>query len=693
MSSIPSNLSRVPNSLAAGVFLSNITRTSIDIARLQEQLATGRAINKPSDDSVRATSISILDDRLERAEQRIRNIAAGRSALNLLDVALAEANDLILEAKDIASSQIGAASDSQTRNNQAVVVDALIDQLFRLANRETNGLHLFGGSTPGTQPLQNIFGGYRYVGRGAGLINDMDLGTSVPITIGGNNAIGEVSARQRSRLDLQPGLTSNTRLADLNGGRGLGITLGTIALSFEGQDRIEVDLTGAENVGNVLSKIESAIRQYEEQSGQTILQPGFGAVTLEGGAIRINVAPGADPPPAPQPTLEFFESGQGSTAEDLGLTAAPFANDAPTGADLRPRLTDVTPLDALDPDSGLTLPLGSIRIRFERGEQSIVRQIDLSSAQTIGDVRNLIETNAPGVRVQINAQGTGLDVYNEISGPRMIIEEVAGGPETAAQLGIRTLSADTPGADFNDGRGIGIISGSINPVTGLPDPDRDVDFVITLGNGDSFTVDLRPEDLATTATILARINQQAQAAIDAGLIPPGSFEAGLTDDRNGIAFRDPLNLGPPQFQPKNNSTAARDLGLLNGSYDAASATFIAQDRAGVRVDNLFTTLMDLRDSLRGDDSVGITIAGEQLEGAVDRVAQTRALVGTYANRVDAAERRLENVIVLDEMVRSQLRDVDYAEASTRFALLQTQLQAGLASASRAQSITLLDFLG
>ena len=455
----------------------------------------------------------------------------------------------------------------------------------------------------------------------------MDLGTSVPITIGGNNAIGEVSARQRSRLDLQPGLTTNTRLADLNGGRGLGITLGTIAFSFEGQDRIEVDLTGAENVGNVLSnrKRHPPIRRTV---GQTILQPGFGAVTLEGGAIRINVAPGADPPPSPQPTLEFFESGQGSTAEDLGLTAAPFANDAPTGADLRPRLTDVTPLDALDPDSGLTLPLGSIRIRFERADQSIVRQIDLSSAQTIGDVRNLIETNAPGVRVQINAQGTGLDVYNEISGPRMIIEEVAGGPETAAQLGIRTLSADTPGADFNDGRGIGIISGSINPVTGLPDPDRDVDFVITLGNGDSFTVDLRPEDLATTATILARINQQAQVAADAGLIPPGSFEAGLTDDRNGIAFRDPLNLGPPQFQSKNNSTAARDLGLLNGSYDAASATFIARSSRCPCRQPLYNTHGSARFAPR-DDSVGITIAGDNSKEP-SIAWHKHALVGTYA---------------------------------------------------------------
>ena len=57
---------------------------------------------------------------------------------------------------------------------------------------------------------------------------------------------------------------------------------------------------------------------------------------------------------------------------------------------------------------------------------------------------------------------------------------------------------------------------------------------------------------------------------------PGSFTAGLTDGRNGISFFDPQNLGPITVTKNNNSAAAEDLGLLGGTYDAPSATFIAQ---------------------------------------------------------------------------------------------------------------------
>jgi len=62
MSTIPANVTRVPNILSSRLSLANLTRTNLDLFKLQTQLATGRAINRPSDDSVRATAIGLLDD-------------------------------------------------------------------------------------------------------------------------------------------------------------------------------------------------------------------------------------------------------------------------------------------------------------------------------------------------------------------------------------------------------------------------------------------------------------------------------------------------------------------------------------------------------------------------------------------------------------------------------------------------------
>lgn len=48
--------------------------------------------------------------------------------------------------------------------------------------------------------------------------------------------------------------------------------------------------------------------------------------------------------------------------------------------------------------------------------------------------------------------------------------------------------------------------------------------------------------------------------------------------------------------------------------------------------------------------------------------------------------------MVDLQVLSSLQDVDYAEAATRFSLLQTQLEAGLRVTATQGSVSLLDFL-
>ena len=78
---------------------------------------------------------------------------------------------------------------------------------------------------------------------------------------------------------------------------------------------------------------------------------------------------------------------------------------------------------------------------------------------------------------------------------------------------------------------------------------------------------------------------------------------------------------------------------------------------------------------------------------MNRAAQARAIVGGRANRVDVAAQREEDRQLQTTSVRSQLRDLDYTEASIRYSLLQTQLQAGLTTVSQTQSTSLINFLG
>lgn len=704
MAVLPANFSRVPTMLTSQLLLSNVTRNNLDLFNVQQQISSGRRLNRPSDDPVAAAMIASLRERLGVAEQRGRNLDHASSVLGALDTGLTEATDLVREAQTIAISQIGLTSDPTTRQQQAVVVDSLIAQLRSLANRQTSGVYLFGGTTSTREPIRSLLGGYQYTAQGAGgMLTDLGTGDPVPITLG-SSPIGQTSARLTSIVPMNPNLTLDTALSDVRGARGLGVAQGSITFSVNGNAGVQVDLAGAANVGEIVNRLTAAIRQYETDNSTTVLAPG--AIGVGGTGLTVNTAAGV--------TLTFGETANGTTAADLGLAGIAFDTGTTSGAGLDPRLKITTRLGDI---AGLSasLPLGSIRIKMVQpgssgagGAGTVQRDVDLSSAQTIDDIRSLIEGTGLGLRVRIDPDGRTIEVLNEVAGPSLSIEEVPGTPTppngvTASLLGIRTTSWQTPVSVLNDGRGVRIVHGSTDPVSGLPDPARDVDFRITLGNGQAFDVDLRPQDMVTIQSVIQRINDEYNTAISeppintsAPALTAGMFVATLTDGANGIALRQTVGGGGAtaiSVSKRNNSDAADDLGFIKGAWDSASMTLIAQDRAAVRVDSLFTDLLDLAAALRSNDNAGIAFAGERLTAAADRLSAAQALIGSSAQRVDRASARLEEQTIIDESLRSQIQDTDYFEAASRFSLLQTQLNASLQTAGRTfSSQTLLDFL-
>lgn len=682
MTYFPSSIARVPNMLLSNLTLGNINRTQVSLLDVQNQLSTGKEIVRPSDDPVRYAGIQAIARRAAQGVQIQRNLSNADAALGQLDAALGEVSDVALQAKQIALAQINATSSATERAGQATVVGQLISGLLKTANRQGVSGYVFGGSTPGTAPMVEMNGGYRYVGQGSGLLADLGFADSVPITLGASHAVGATSARMKGSADLNPNLTPDTRLTDLNGARGLGVTLGPVEFSFNGGPTATVDLSGSDTVQDVVTKFNNAIQQYETDNGVTVLA-GAG-IQLNGSSLRFNVAAGG--------SLVFSDIGSGITAQDLGLSAAPFTPSGATGLALDPKLTWTTPISAL---AGVTGGLGSFRVN-NMGRSATV---DLSGATTLEDIKSAVESLNMGLRVEINASGTGIDIVNEVasgSGQSMSIEEIAGNNLTATRLGLRTFAATTMLADFNNGKGVQVVDGVINPVTNSADPELNYDFKITLGNavpGATIKVDLRPQDVVSVQTVLDRINSEIASQLPAQGLLATDLVAQLADGANGItlvqngSFSQELTVSQA-----NNSTAAGQLGLLNGSYNATTSTYSGNDTAKVRVDSLMSYLIDLRDALTANDVSGIQLAGENIDRVNGLIGETRGMVGGYAQRVTFARQVEEDRSAVDTKVRSELEDVDFASAASKFSLLQTQLAASLQMTARMQSISLLDFL-
>ncbi|MBX3354922.1 MAG: hypothetical protein KF724_04410 [Phycisphaeraceae bacterium] len=325
-------------------------------------------------------------------------------------------------------------------------------------------------------------------------------------------------------------------------------------------------------------------------------------------------------------------------------------------------------------------PLGSIRISVG----SMVQVVDLSGAVTLRDLKNIVEGLDMGVRVEFDAATGKAWIRNALSGPGLSISDLTG-DDTATRLGIDTLATYTLLSDFNDGRGVRFAVPGIDPVTGQPANNTGADLLISLKDGRFFVVDFTNE--TTVGQVLATINAAAAAAG----ISQAEFFAGLRANGNGLLLTD-NTAGPGGFTVAgfNNSWAAEDLGILGGTTGAVIA---GEDRAQVAVDGAFTWLLRLRDAVIAGDPLGISIALDGVDRAVDRVALARSGAGAKASRLAMERVALEEIVVQQKSLRSLLGDIDLAEASTRLSQLSVQLQAGLAALARAGSLSLLRYLG
>jgi flagellin-like hook-associated protein FlgL len=456
-------------------------------------------------------------------------------------------------------------------------------------------------------------------------------------------------------------MTGATRLADLNGARGMGISLGSINVDVNGTD-LTVDLTTAHSVADVITTLETEIQTVD--AGATVqIDP------LTNNRLEIIPSLGF--------TVTVADLVGPATAADLGIDGVYTGPAGGTGRDLAPKLTELTPVANL---TGVTVPMGTIRL--ESGGQ--VRDLDLSGAATVRDIMLAVKALDIGVRVEIADTGDRLDFVNELSGSPMSIGEVAGGT-TATELGVRSYAGWTLLADFNRGRGVDIVSGNVDPVSGLPDPARDMDFRVTLKGGQTFDV-----DLAGAETVADVITIMEAAAVTGGVAVPIDFNVSLAADGNGLVIADgTVGLGNLSITALNGSFAAEDLGILGST---TGATLTSEDRATVYVESVFTHLMDLHAALLADDERGITFAGERFETDIARLAKARADVGLRGRAVSDAIEREGNLLIQDANLKSQVQDLDYTEASIRFASLQQQLQAGLLTASQVTQFSLLDFL-
>ena len=145
---------KISNSYLFDQATKNIQTAQSDVSKSREQIASGKSLVRPSDDTGKLRSIEILKSQQRKVESYEKSMNYLTDRFQLEESVLGSASDILIRLKDLA---IQAANDSMATSDRDIIateVESLRDELLGIANtRDVEGNFIFAGSKSDTKPF------------------------------------------------------------------------------------------------------------------------------------------------------------------------------------------------------------------------------------------------------------------------------------------------------------------------------------------------------------------------------------------------------------------------------------------------------------------------------------------------------------------------------------------------------------
>lgn len=250
-----------------------------EIAKLQQQIASGVKLTRGADDPSGMATAQGLDHALASLDQFDRNSTLLGDRLRQQESALSDADDVLIRAKELAIQANNASLSADDRHAIAVELRSLRNSLLQTANAEDGrGRRLFAGTQDGVLPFLDNAGNVTYAGNdGQNLVDvapdislaDTDAGSRVFMRVPTGDGVSRALA---GAGNAGSGVLETAQVADPAAWNGA-----TLALRFTSASSYEV----VDGSGNPLSPAVSG----SWTSGQV--------VTAQGVQFKVTGAPAA----------------------------------------------------------------------------------------------------------------------------------------------------------------------------------------------------------------------------------------------------------------------------------------------------------------------------------------------------------------------------------------------------------------
>ncbi|MBR2525916.1 flagellar hook-associated protein FlgL [bacterium] len=145
-------------------FSNQINNTQSKFNKLSNQISSGIKVGSMTDDPVAAGSIIKANKQLEDINTYVSNIKSADSELSVVDNTLKSINDQLAKAHDVAMLVSNGATSVDSVKAYQSELDAIIDNITKLANTKYNDSYLFSGTRTTTSPYTQSAEGLKYDG-------------------------------------------------------------------------------------------------------------------------------------------------------------------------------------------------------------------------------------------------------------------------------------------------------------------------------------------------------------------------------------------------------------------------------------------------------------------------------------------------------------------------------------------------
>ncbi|MDB5084329.1 MAG: flagellar biosynthesis protein FlgL, partial [Bacilli bacterium] len=202
---------RITQGMLTNQMMLDIQNNNSRLSRLQDEAASGKKINNPSDDPVGTGYIMRYKAQAAYYAQYKDNADQAKGVLDYTDTMLDQAHQVMQRARDLAVQGASDTVPADSKKNIAMEVDQLYQQLVTVGNSQYQGKYIFNGQQTTVAPYLTTSAETATTNTGQ-MLYDVGDGVQMNVNLSGNQVFGQAQDADNAfsvLKNLKTGLDTN----------------------------------------------------------------------------------------------------------------------------------------------------------------------------------------------------------------------------------------------------------------------------------------------------------------------------------------------------------------------------------------------------------------------------------------------------------------------------------------------------